>query len=298
MMHRPSYLMILLCLFGWLACETDTSSETATTNDAATTEIVETPVEAPLPESHDCQPQGEAMEENQLWLRAARTLVTIEADSTTADPSFGESHRIVRAYNTADCSMVFSKTLPVNESPDYAYYLATINYNRNSRLVAIQGKNQIYCYDVEQRKLLPKLVPTFKSGSMADASSGTITNLELYENYLLGYAVDLGFFAFDLRQKNNVQALPASASYDSEVGESALFFIESNQGDYQGLICHYDADAAFTIATLLSKPRKINTQISDNVANNRFIVLGETIEGQNQFIAIDMQIGKRVTLPD
>ena len=79
-----------------------------------------------LPDKHSCVPNGTILEDNQIWIRNHQLLVCIVADSVTKDIDFGESHRILDVYDTKDCKLVNRNILPVNNSPDYPYYLTPV----------------------------------------------------------------------------------------------------------------------------------------------------------------------------
>ena len=299
MIHRLSILAILFIFSICIACEDTGTTTTNTPTDTPPTETPQDEPEVPLPTSHNCKPKGSVLEDNQIWLRATQTLLAIEADDATFEENVGESHRILRAYNTANCEMAFEEILPINESPDFPYFIATINYNRNSKLVAIQAAREVLLYDVENQALLSRLRPNFrKQPPSADAQSGLIQSLELYENYLFGYAADFGFFAFDLRQKQNVKPLLTEANFTASNAQRALFFVASNNNQHQALITSYNDEGQFKINALLEKPSNLNTQINDRVRNNRFIIISENINGNKKPIAIDMQKGAKVNLPN
>ena len=182
--------------------ETDTTSTTRSMPTAADGE--NTAVRA----NHDCEIDSEILEGNQLWIRDKETLVVITADSTTFDPDYGDSHRILEVYDTKTCERIERQTLPVNFSPDYPYYLAQMSYNNARQIVGIRGMSVVYAYDVESKAMLPELTPEYKAERYGeDAQSGLIRRLEVWEKYLIGYAQDYGAFVFDLSDAQDPKAL-------------------------------------------------------------------------------------------
>lgn len=301
---KKSVLVILsICCF--IACEPTTNNNTST-NPA---DIVETSTDTASiaskpsrPVQKECDIQGKILEGNRKLMKEQNRLVCIVADESTKDEKLGDSHRILEIYNTETCELIKKETLPVNISADFPYLIADIIYNKTSHLIAIKGHGSIYCYDVENEKLLDALIPDFLNERIAaDAQSGKIQHLEVWENYLLGYASDIGAFVFDLTDTNNPKTQLPAAEYDLSFGEgedfSSLFFLHSGNksNTYQAILPTYDYDERkFNINPLFDNPKNVNTNISKNVKDNRFIVLKTKQEGS---IAIDMETQKNVALP-
>ncbi len=291
-------LVTISTLFYSCGGETGSSSTTETTteqNDTTSTEgdIIDTPT------THNCEVEGEILEGNQFWIRDSETLIVIKADSTTNDADFGPSHRILEVYNTQNCERVFREVLPVNVSPDFAYFLAQILYNKNSQLVGIRGFGKIYCYDVENHKLLEPLTPKFQSERFAeDAQSGMIQRLEVWEDYLVGYSQDKGTFVFNFKDKNNPQAvMPFGELALTETDFASLFLLPSSNGGMQAILPKYDPNTSeFSINPLLSTPTELETNIPQSARNNRFLVIKAKTNGQ-EALAIDMQNFQSVDLP-
>lgn len=294
-------LYILCFMLSWVACEEPASTTTTPTPVDSTVNSAPTDRNATieLPESHDCTPRGELLEGNKLWLRHSQVLISIVADSSTYDENFGESHRILRIYDTGSCNETLNLTLPVNRSPDFPYYLADINYNNTSKLVAIQGFDQVYSYDVEGEKLIPAMRPAFLTErELVDAQSGMIQRLELWEDYLVGYAQDLGAFVFDLRDKTKGRPVLPMAEFTRSGDYHSLFFLESESGKFQAFIPSYARETdVFNINPLFQEPVSLSGQIPRSARNNRFIVLNQTAPEGPTPIAIDMQKRIRVELP-
>ena len=301
MMKRLMYPMMFLFLLLTLCCELPSSEESTqgepTAVDSGSPEPTDVPVEKPpLPDSHNCQPVGKVLEGGEIWLKNQQVLVTIEADSSTYDQDFGDSYRLLRVYNTSDCQARFKEELPVNRSPDFPYYMASINYNTDSKLIAIRGFEEIYCFDVENNRLLTKLQPAFLTErDEVDAQSGMIQQLELWENFLIGYCRDYGAFVFDLKDRNAIQAIRASAEFKHEDQYNSLFVLESSEGRYQLMIPSFDQNnGSFSVNPLLTEPQQISVQINAKVRNNRFLVLNT---GSDNPIAVDMLNRKNINLP-
>ncbi|GJM32024.1 MAG: hypothetical protein DHS20C18_10250 [Saprospiraceae bacterium] len=302
-MRMFSFFFLVTISLLFTACDSDTGSSSGQTGTDTTEQTGDSTTfnnaEREATPNHNCQVEGEVLEGNQFWIRDTETLIVIKADSTTNDPDFGPSHRILEVYNTQDCSLTFREVLPVNVSPDFAYFLAQILYNKNSQLVGIRGFGTIYCYDVENKRLLAALTPKFQSERFAeDAQSGMIQRLEVWEDYLIGYSQDKGTFVFNLRDKNKPEAvLPFSELPLTETDFTSLFMLPSAGGGVQAILPEYDANTGeFAINPLLDKPTDLEINIPKSARNNRFLVIRSKTEGQTP-LAIDMKTFKRIDLP-
>lgn len=262
-------------------------------------EVKTPPTTQPIPkvaEKKDCEIKGKILEGNRILVKGKNTLVCIVADEK-------ESHRKLEIYNTTTCEIIKSEILPVNISPDFPYLIADIIYNKSSHLVAIKGYGAVYCYDVENQKLMDTLIPDFLNERIAvDASSGKIKHLEVWENYLIGYAEDIGAFVFDLSNTGQPKSLLPAAEFDLSEGEgedfASLFFLKSQNGEntYQAISPSYDYDNfKLKINPLFETPKDVNISIPKKDRDNRFIVL--KMEDKSVF-AVDMEAQKNVALPD
>lgn len=294
--------IILAAVFmTFIAC----GSDNASSNQQKTTDADSTATERGLEPanfentSHNCPIAGDVLPGNQFWAKDVQILVAIVADSTTYDEDLdAPSHRILEIYNTADCSLIERKTLPVDVSPDFAYYIAEITYNKINKLVAIRGAKTIYCYDVESRKLLPKMTPKFRSERFGvDAQSGQIQRLEVWEDYLIGYAQDYGVFAFDFADKQNPKAVMPFAEYAISESEFApLFLLTFEQGGTQAIMPEYSRQSgAFLIHATFDSPMNLNSNVPQSARNNRYLVLRE--QGSNNAIAFDLEQHEQIELP-
>ncbi len=290
-------ILLATALMSLLACGSDKTKDAsaAETQDTVTTRGMD----APPPLTHNCDIAGEMLEGNQFWARDAEVLVTIVADSTTYDADLqAASHRILEVYDTRNCSRILRQTLPVDRSPDFPYYIAEITYNNLNKIVAIKGTTGIYCYDVNERKLLPRLKPGFRSERFdVDAQSGQIQRLEVWEDYLIGYAQDYGVFAFDLSDRQAPKTVLPFAEYAmDEVSYAPLFLLSADAGGVQAIMPEYNRETGeFPIHPAFDAPMKLNTNVQRSATNNRYLVLRE--EGTNKAMAFDLQAHRRVNLP-
>ncbi|HMQ84004.1 MAG TPA: hypothetical protein PKA00_13895 [Saprospiraceae bacterium] len=292
-------IMISIGLLSIASCGSDTSSQNNATNATQDSTTVEGNRASDVPAQPDCQLTGSILEGNQYWDRDMERLLCIKADSSTLDPTLGESHRVLEVYDTRNCTLLDRQTLPVNVSPDFPYYLAEINYNKDSRLFALRGFGELYLYDLSAQKLSPALSPAYFSERYgADAQSGMIQRLEVWENYLVGYARDYGAFAFDLSDKTKVKAVLPFAEYNpEEVRPHSLFLLSSDNDQMQAILPQYDSETdQFSINPLFDTPMKINTNVAKSARNNRHLVL-RTEDAAKTPIAIDLEKHQQVALP-
>ncbi len=306
--------MLLLALLCVISCDSEPSessttepSETVATPSETTGEgtsdstvpSVETPVRP------DCELPGTVLEENQFWAKGENLIVAVLAAPETNDPDFGESHRILEVYDGSNCERVLREILPVNVSPDFPYYLSDITYNNLSRLIAIRGFDKIYIFNLESRKLSGPVVPKFLNERYPeDAQSGMIQRLEVWEDYLIGFAQSMGAFVFDMRNQQEPTAVLPSAEYEIVEGTeyNSLFLLPSSDeaNGHQAILPNFDFETdEFSINPLFKKPIKMETRINRNVRDNRYLVLKELLDGtESRPIAIDMEKMKKYDLPD
>ncbi len=279
---------------------TSPSTETQQEGHKTNTTAPERPAQSATADKHNCQPEGSILDNNQHWIRPAQTLVTISADSTTKDIDFGESHRIFTAINTTDCSTVFRETLPVNHSPDFPWYLSPNTYEATNQVLCMQGMEFVFCYDLPGRKMLKRLSPKYLNKRMTqDAQSGAPAGLTTWNQYLIGYALDLGAWVFDLSDKDNVRPIMPQAEYFSNDDETyhSLFLLPDDKGNIQAFLPSLNQDqTGMTTNPLFEEAKPLNTSINARVRNNRYIVLN-TKEGSEK-TAIDMEKMQAVGIPE
>ncbi len=300
MTNRLPVLIISLLLTGFAAsCSGEEASGEAASRpegDTITTSSRNLPTAEPA--APPCSVEGELLPGNWRQVNQSRLFLALIADSTTYEEPYGPSHRVLMLYDTVSCQPVDRQVLPVNRAPDYAYQIADIIYNNNSRLVAIRGFDVIYCYNPADRRLLPPLTPRFKAGRHAvDAQSGMIRRVEVWENFLVGYAQDFGAFAFDLRNPTNPEPVLPFAEYEiPEDGYASLFLLPSGNR-YQILLPEYAPSInQFEVNPLLERPRPVSTNVPEGALDNRFLVL-RLLEEDRPALAIDMLERRRVELP-
>lgn len=299
---RHYFTMALLAAsftFFW-ACGGDAPSSNTGNTPASTADTLAANLNEPPPPSHNCTLAGNMLEGNEVWVKDIDRLVVVTADSSTYDTNLGDSHRIVEVYDTRSCQRIARHVLPVSMSPDFAYFVAQINYNKVSHLVGIRGFNQIYIYDLTAQKLMPALKATFQSTRFSeDAQSGMIKRLEIWEDFLIGFAEDRGSFAFDLSTPAAIKPVMPFGEYAvSETEFASLFLLESDGGGMQAILPRYDPNTEeFAINPLLSKPAELEINIPRSARNNRHLVIREK-SAANAPIAIDMSKYSRVELPE
>jgi len=273
---------------------------TATTTDTATPEEYAQSRSLPEPESWNCEFPGEVLEDNQVWVQETNSVVAITADSTTYDTDLQTpSYRILTVLDAQTCEVKKREVLPINVSADFPYFLASINYNNTSNLVAIRGFNDFYIYDTRAQELSRPLSPEYKGERyMEDAQSGRILRLEVWEHYLVGYVEDKGAFVYDLTVPQSAkQIMPFSEYQMPNSLYSSLFMLESNGNESQALIPSYDfTEREFDINPLFEEPLALNTQVQKSALNNRYLVLRRQNQ-ERSAVVIDMETQKRIDLP-
>lgn len=292
-------IMLAFALIGAIACGSDKSSSNQETTAEAGADSTAAPRSMEERAILNCTIPGTILEGNQFWVRDAEVLVAIVADSSTYSEELqAEGHRILEVFDTKNCQRISRQVLPVDGSADFPYFIAEITYNNVTQIVAIRGNSTLYAYDVAGRKLLPKMTPQFRSQRFGvDAQSGQIMRLEVWENYLMGYAQDYGTFAFDLKDKQNPKAILPIAEYEINESNYAPLFLLTTQNDgVQAIMPEYNRETQeFAIHPAFEQPMNLKTDVQRSATNNRYLVLRE--EGSNNAVAFDLEKHERVELP-
>ncbi len=307
-MAKLSRWLFLLAVVSFFSCVDGTTTQngntpgTTTQDDTTGTADTPDPATTPAPVVRpDCEIPGSVLEENVFWAKNENLIVTIVATEKTNDPDLGESHRVLEVYNQS-CERIFQNILPVNVSPDFPYYLSDITYNKISQVIAIRGFDKIYIFDLATKQLSKPLNPSYLNERYAeDAQSGMIQHIELWENYMVGYATGEGAFVFDLSDPMNAQPFLPAAELTIEKGTNfhSLFFLPSKGGFHQAILPDFDPDTGeFTVAPLFDQPLNIETNINRSFRNNRFLVIKELLGGnESQPIGVDMLTMKKYEIP-
>ncbi len=301
-------LLAFLFLFGFTSCEDGGSSnpgnDTDVPNPVDTTVVdnsdsLDFPVEKP-----DCTIEGKILPGNEFWAKTENVIVVLSANEETFDEELGESHRILEIIDGNSCKQVFRKVLPVNRSDDFAYHLSDITYNNISKIVAIRGFDKIYILDLQSKQLSEPLKPEYLNERYAeDAQSGLIQRLEIWENYLLGYATDMGAFVFDLSAPLSAKAILPTAEYEIQKGAeyNSLFFLKSgnNQKMYQAIQPKFDLNNGdFSITPMFDEPLEVQININPSFRNNQFIIFKELLgNDESRPIGIDMKATRSIDIP-
>ncbi len=248
---------------------------------------------------HNCTLTGEVLEGNQKFFQAKNKLMAILADKSTFDESLGESHRVFVVYNTENCEQIFTQTLPINFSPDYPYYLTKVD-SVNGELVGIIGVDKFYVYDVANNLLSPALKPKFKGERyMEDAQSGAIVSLEPWGRYIIGYAQDQGMFAYNMTIPRSPKQVDPVAEFEQpNESYATLFLLSMQEQNDQALVPQYDANnKKMELNPLIESTQGITQQVTKRAGNRRYVVLRLNNKSKTP-VAVDMQTGKRINLPD
>ncbi len=289
------FLLLTILLVGACKPSPPTTKDSTPVTPTPSSKSVRT-LNAPLLKPA-CKIPGEILNHNQLWLRDQSLIACISADSTTKDQNLGDSHRILSLYNTANCEQALRLTLPINRSPDFPYYLADLNYNKGSNIIAVKGVDHFYCLNLDNKKLLPPLRPRFKTSRQAvDAQSNQILRLEVWENFIIGYAQDQGVFVFQLNAANRPSAVLPHAEYKvNETLYHSLFLIASDN-KMQAIIPTYNwEEDRFEINPIFKEPVLLQKEVESKKQNNAYLILRKSTD--NQAIAIDLKNRKKVGLP-
>lgn len=300
--HLSLFLSTLALTFFVSCTETPPSSGTSGSESTSTTTETETTEETPSqPElaAPNCSVDGEVLDGNQIWLQSPDVLAVIKADASTAAEGYGPSHRILQIMDGRSCETKFQTELPENVSPDYPYYIAEVQYNTLSSIIGIQGFYKALICDMSQDYKVTELEPEyFVEREYDDPQTGMVQRLEVWEDYLLGYAQDCGAFAFDLSDRANPKAvIPFAEWQNPEAGDYHSLFLLPTEGGVQGIIPAYDAEEdAFMLHPLFDKPVEVSDQVQRSARNNRLLVLRQT-NVERTPLAINLDSRELMELP-
>lgn len=201
----------------------------------------------------------------------------------------GENDWRLEVYDLYDCSMKAAYQLPPNESEDYPYFLADLNYNNSNRKIGIRGNRSIFLIDLEAQQMSGEIIPQFSDAErLMDTESGAIHHLEVWENYLVGQTVDWGAFVFRLDSILPKSIAPVAELKDGEEFRS-LFLIETGDGNYQAILPRYDLSTGlFSVNPLFIEPKALHPA-STVYAGGPY---ARVKEANGNFVGIDLRTGE------
>lgn len=293
---RTFLFLLGLSLSVWSCTPETGNSESTDSNAAADTNVLQAQSPPPKPA---CDVDGKLLEENQYTDPELDLYVVIKADSSTHDPKLGASHRILEVYASTSCELLQREVLPVNVSPDFPYYMAQINYNNISQMLAIYSTEEVYLYDLSQQRLNGPFRPIFPSERYGvDAQSGHIQQLEMWEDYLVGYEQDYGAFAFKLKADGTAEPVLPLVEHENETQQfHQLFALASAGGGQQLLLPSYDRRSnTFKINPVFDEPIPLKMEDMRTAQNKRFVLLQDQ-RPRRDAIVLDLLEHKRRSLP-
>lgn len=230
----------------------------------------------------DCAFNGEVLTQNKYLLRDLKKFIVL---SMSEDKPSG----VLEVYNSLDCSLLKQIELPVNGSPNVPYYLAQIMYNKNSNVIGIRGLDKICLYNAQRDTLTPPLMPKyFSKRSSENEEANHILHVEVWENYLLGFAKENGAFIFNIEDITTPKSiLPIAEIKKTDKEYSSLFLLPSNVNKqaYQAIFPQFNYDLnRFEIRSLFDEPKALK---SKNVQlDNKYKTI--ILQGENEAYKVDM----------
>lgn len=299
-MNRLIYLSLFLYIW---SCQSASSPNEATIspNSFSDEQLVDT--SPPLSKSRSltapkCPLQGKILSTNRISVSAEKAIVCIASDATTHNQAYGDSHRKVAIYDSHSCKPRFEWTLPINKSPDFPYYLADTCSFKQKNLVIIKGFNTVHCLDIQQQRLSKPVQPIYKSNRISqDAQSGMIIHVEAWNQYLVGYAQDMGTFVLAITDSSSLSPILPYAEYSSsESSFSSVFLLPMEDNKTQVLLPQYDWNKEqFSISPIYDKPVVLQKNQIKSSAKNRFLILKSS--APDSVIGLDLITGKKKEVP-
>ncbi len=230
-----------------------------------------------------------------LLLNEDERLISLEED---ADESSAKS-RVLRLYDAGTCELLDAHSLPAEGSSGSGYRLAEITFNTLSHLVAIRGDSRIFVYDMTAGELLPELTPRFGEGEQVAATRGTLRQLEVWEDYLVGYEEGRGAFVFDLNEPGMPRPILPHATYAEADGTAQTLFLLPSGQEYQALLPRYNqAEKTLELHPVFKEPRPLFPKLSARSADGRYVILKVSDVAQPRSEVVDLKTGERVELPE
>ena len=107
--------------------------------------------------------------------------IQICSDSITADSIFGESYRLLLIKRMDSDTVLMTKYLDINNSPDFPYDINS-NYAKTTNLVIIQGVGGCYLYDLQTNGISEKIYPDLSGCAISDNQGSYLMDSKLSEN--------------------------------------------------------------------------------------------------------------------
>ena len=234
----------------------------------------------------DCKFSGEVLPENRFLLRDLKRLVVL---ATSDEHPSG----VLEVFSSEDCSVINRVVLPENMAPDFPFYLAEIMYNNQSKIVGIRGFDKFCLYDAETNELSMPFAPKYLNERLAagDAETGRVLRLEVWEDYLVGFAQGNGAFVYDLKNPLEPKPILPIAEYQQkDESYSSLFLLpsEKNNETYQAIFPRFDEETGtFGIVSLFERPQPLLPRGLGASKNSKMVALQENSEGKKRYI-VDM----------
>jgi len=196
----------------------------------------------------------------------------------------------LEVYNLFTCETKAVYPLPPNNSVDYPYYLADLNYNNNTRIVGIRGHREFFVVDLAAQKLGDPIRPVYPKGRLADVESGSIQHLEVWEDYLVGTTQDWGPFVFRLDGTSPQAVLPVAEMKDASDQYRSLFLIEDNGKKYQAILPSLNLDTGkFQVNPLFGHPIELDPKETVYAKGSPYTRVREP---NGTYIGIDLRTGE------
>ncbi|GEM_PF-4097365 len=285
-----------MSMLGWIGCDAPQAESPSNGKEvqSVTTDPVGSPAFALSARTLIRPWCGDStLRRNELWFADVGVLVQL-----VNAPQ--EQHVALIVRDTA-CHIRRRWVLYQDRATDFSCFLADISYNQSSKLVAVRGFDQLWCYDVMRDTLCPPQRPEFLlPRELSDAHAGRILRLELWEYYLLGWAEEEGAFAFDLLQGMPRAVLPVAEYVLPNEMVRSLFLLEADsKGRQQAIIPWYDYEAsAFRVQALFERPLFLELAAAPVAHPVRYVLLTSTDEGDDRlWHVVDLQKGDMLVLP-
>lgn len=230
------YFTLLFCLCCFFSCQNESQVDTPTSG-----------------ENKKCDFSKDALRDGQFTLRDLQRAVVLATDAKNAQG-------VLRVYDTENCAQVNEVAFPAFGDSTATYRMAQIIYNNQSKLVAVYGGGRIYLYDAAEDKAAGPLLPEYLTPRPRTVT-GEIVRLEVWEDYLVGFAAEKGAFVFNLKEENKPAVVLPAAEFARPDGTFSSLFLLPTRGEensVQAIFPRYDAETeTFGIVSLFKKPRSL-----------------------------------------
>lgn len=239
--------------------------------------------------NYPCLQSDSLITEHYFHSQQSRRVLRILSDESTG------AFQKLEVLNDSDCEVLDAQLLPNTQDGPANYRLAELEYNSLLHFVGISGYKEVFYYQLDSLYLGGPLSPSFGHPVyMEDAQSGQILRLEVWEDFLIGYAEGCGAFVYDLRSLRDARSLLPFQEWEMASGTyHSLFLLPTDNNLYQPIMPVLDAQSGLiNLELFFPKPVRIDPD-NQPVFEETSPVL-KLMHSGGEILEINMESGKAI----